>query len=636
MGGFSIQSIMWIQSKALRAPGVRSACAVACGVMLAGAVVQPVWADAQLGELQVTATRMPQPVSKALADVTVVTRADIERQGAGGVADVLQKLPGFQVVRNGDATATTSVMIRGSNSRHVLVLVDGVPTGSQATGGATWESLPLAWVERIEVVRGPLSAAYGSDAMGGVVQIITRKGHGAPRMELALGVSDQSMLQGELSTLGSVGEFNYLVGVTAQASRGFNTRSDVVPTSVAADRDGHAKHSSHARFGWQPMAGQQVQASLSSTHINNQYDASKASNVDDRAKKDSTQAALSWTANWMPAWQTVTSLGQTTDAYEARSSYVYHSATRTQNASVVNQVRLDDVVARVLLERREDHLLNGDLLLLGSEGRGDQKNNGLGLGLEWQADPVVLAVNGRVDNNSRFGVHRTGSAAASFKLAAGHAVRASVGTAFRAPTVYQLFSSYGDPALTPETSQTKELGYTYSEGGVQWGASAYRTHYDQLIDFNFNKICWTGSAGCYGNTAKARIDGVSLTMAGLMVGEVRLQGSLDWLNPTDTVRDKWLPRRARQEAKLRAEWTWLDWNLGAQGQFTSRRYDDAGNTKQLGGYAVYSLDASRKVSNELSVLAKVTNASNHVYQTALNYNTEPRTVFVGMRWTPSR
>ncbi len=121
-----------------------------------------------------------------------------------------------------------------------------------------------------------------------------------------------------------------------------------------------------------------------------------------------------------------------------------------------------------------------------------------------------------------------------------------------------------------------------------------------------------------------------------MVGEVRLQGSLDWLNPTDTVRDKWLPRRARQEAKLRAEWTWLDWNLGAQGQFTSRRYDDAGNTKQLGGYAVYSLDASRKLSSELSVLAKVTNASNHAYQTALNYNTEPRTEFVGMRWTPSR
>lgn len=626
---------MWIQIKALRAPGVRSACAVACGVMLSSIWAWPAWADAQLQPLVVTATRVPSAVSARLADVTVVSRDEIERQGAGGVADVLQRLPGIQVTRNGDAASTTSVFIRGSNTRHVLVLVDGVPVGSQSTGGATWESLPLAWVDRIEVVRGPASSAYGSEAMGGVVQIFTRKGQGAPRLAVGMGVSDQHMLQGDVSATGSVGDFDYLVGAAGASSHGFNALANASPTSQAADRDGYRSHSSHAKVGWRVATGQHVQASLTRAHLDTQFDDSATSQLDDRAKKDSEKAALSWTAHWLPHWQTITTLGQSADVYEIRSSDRYSTHTRIQNAAVVNQLQLDAHSLRLVLERREDRLLNSDLPLLGADGRGDQKTNGVGLGYEYQVQDLAAGLTWRVDNNSRFGEHSTGAASASLQLAPGHRVRASAGTAFRAPTIYQLFSSYGDPALQPETSWSRELGYTLQVDGVQWGVTGFRTHYDQMIDYSVSKICWTGDAGCYANTAKARIEGVSLSMSGLTVGDVRLQGSVDWLNPTDTAKDKWLPRRAREEAKLRAEWAAFDWDLGAQVQATGRRFDDAANSKKLGGYAWYSLDATRKVNANLTVLFKVSNLSNHAYQTALNYNTEPRTVFVGMRWTPA-
>lgn len=627
---------MWFDFKALRAPGLRSACAVVCGVAGAG-LMAPLQAGAeeQLDPLFVTAARVPQALSRTLADVTVIDREVIERQVAGSVADVLRTVPGVQITRNGDAASTTSVMIRGSNTRHVLVLVDGVPVGSQSSGGATWEALPLAWVDHIEVVRGPASVAWGSDAMGGVVQIFTRKGQGAIGVEAGMGLSDQGLVNGDVSLTGGQGAWDYAVGVAGEANRGFNSRANTVPGTVADDRDGHRSNSSHLKLGWQASAAQRLQLSYSGMHVNNKYDASTSSKVDDQALKDSTQAAFNWSAQWLPSWHTVTTLGQSTDAYETRSSYAYHTATRMQNASVLNQWTQGAHGVRVVLERREDRLLNSDLPVLSGGDRGSQADNAVGLGYDFKTSRGGVSLTWRRDDNDRFGSHDTGALAGDLVLAPGHRLRASIGTAFRAPTLYQLYSTYGDPNLKPETSLTRELAYTGEIGLVTLGVTGYHTTFEDLIDFGALGPCLDTYYGCYRNTASARINGVTFSAETTLSG-VRLTGSVDLLNPSDTASHKWLARRARQEGKLRAEWAWLGWDLGAQAQLTGRRYDDAANTKQLGGYALFGVDASRKLTPNWSTVLRVSNLSNHDYQTALNYNSEPRTVFVGLRWTPSR
>lgn len=627
---------MWFDVKALRAPGVRSACAVACGVVCLGLTApQAVRAEDQLDPLVVTATRVPKALSRTLADVTVIDRETIERQVAGSVADVLRTVPGVQITRNGDAASTTSVMIRGSNTRHVLVLVDGVPVGSQSSGGATWETLPLAWVDHIEVVRGPASVAWGSDAMGGVVQIFTRKGQGTLGFEGGVGMSDQGLFNGDAALTGGQGAWDYAVGVAAETSRGFDARANSVVGTRAADRDGHHSNSAHLKLGWQPVTNQRVQLSASNMHVNNKYDASASSSLNDQALKDSSQAGLSWQAQWLPSWRTVTTLGQSTDDYMLRSSYDYHTSTRSQNASVLNQWTQGPHGVRMVLERRADRLLNSDLPLLAGGDRGNQADNAVGLGYDFQTTSGGASVTWRQDHNDRFGNHDTGAVGGDIVLAPGHRLRASIGTAFRAPTLYQLYSTYGDPNLKPETSLTRELAYTGEIGALNLGVTGYHTTYSDLIDFGALGVCLDTYYGCYRNTSSARINGVTFT-AETMLASVRLTGSVDLLNPSDTDKHKWLARRARQEGKVRAEWSWWGWDLGAQAQLTGQRYDDAANTKKLGGYTLFDVDASRKLNANLSTVVRVTNLGNRNYQTALNYNSEPRAVYIALRWTPSR
>ena len=131
-----------------------------------------------LAEVVVTATRVLQPLTDLVADVTIVDRSQIERSGATGLGDVLARLPGIEMARNGGLGGITSVYVRGAETRFTAVFIDGVRVDSQGTGGASWDVIPLSQVDRIEVLRGPAGAVYGSDAMGGVIQIFTRKGEG--------------------------------------------------------------------------------------------------------------------------------------------------------------------------------------------------------------------------------------------------------------------------------------------------------------------------------------------------------------------------------------------------------------------------------------------------------------------------
>ncbi|MCB1258202.1 MAG: TonB-dependent receptor, partial [Microthrixaceae bacterium] len=143
---------------------------------LACSVALSAWAQQSLPEVVVSATRSEQPITDVLADVTLVDRAEIDHLGAASVSDVLERLPGITVNRNGGLASTTNVYLRGAEGRFTAVFIDGVRIDSQSTGGASWNAIPLSQVDRIEVLRGPAAAIYGSDAMAGVIQIFTREG----------------------------------------------------------------------------------------------------------------------------------------------------------------------------------------------------------------------------------------------------------------------------------------------------------------------------------------------------------------------------------------------------------------------------------------------------------------------------
>lgn len=169
-----------------------------------------------LSPIVVTATRVPQPLADLVADVTIIDRATIQRSGETGVADVLARVPGIQISRPGNVGSPTSVFLRGAESRYTAVFIDGVRVDSQSTGGASWQTIPLAQIDRIEVLRGPAAAVYGSDAIGGVIQLFTRKGDGALTPSIGVGIGTyntkkwmrHSVAQAELliTRLGSPGK----------------------------------------------------------------------------------------------------------------------------------------------------------------------------------------------------------------------------------------------------------------------------------------------------------------------------------------------------------------------------------------------------------------------------------------------
>ena len=234
----------------------------------------PVWAQTgslnKLDSVFVTATRSPQKLSDVLADVTVLTRADIERQAFGGVADLLRNNGCAEMTRNGGPASTTSLFLRGADTRHTLVLIDGMRVDSQSTGGATWEALPLSQIERIEVLKGPASAIYGSDAVGGVVQIFTRKsGTGGSKLSLDLGVAAGNLGTKKIDggVFGSSGIFDYAVSVAAERSDGFNATLDLPDSyNYVPDRDGYRNHSASVRLGAQLSREHRVEVMALQSH----------------------------------------------------------------------------------------------------------------------------------------------------------------------------------------------------------------------------------------------------------------------------------------------------------------------------------------------------------------------------------
>ncbi len=573
----------------------------------------------QLTETVVTATRSIQPLSDVVADVTVIDRDRIERSGAAGLADVLKRVPGIEMSRNGGPGATTSVFLRGAESRFTAVYIDGVRIDSQATGGAAWESIPLALVDRIEVLRGPAGAVYGSDALGGVIQIFTKRGEDGFAPFAGVGVGTYNTRKLDAGFSGASGGFDYALGLAHEESDGFNART--VPTQNP-DRDGYRSVSANLRLGFQVNKAHRLEATYLTSDMNSAYDNSLGK--DDRNLHELHTLGLNWQAQWSDAWSTRLSASESSDRYETSPS-PYLTTTRLRSYTLQNEFRRGAHLFTAALERKEDHLENAPI----NQGR---SQNALALGYGFSEKNHTVQFNLRHDKDSEFGGKSTGSAAYAYAFTPEWRASASAATAFRAPTLYQRFSVYGVPTLAPESSRNLELGLRWSQGASSAGLVAYRNKVDNLITFASAGPC-ASSFGCYSNTARAEYSGATLTAAHA-VGGVNLAASLDLQNPRDLNTGKSLARRAKQHATLSADTRVGSWLLGAEAQFSGRRFDDAANTRVLGGYSLLNLSASTPLSKDWTLLARVDNLADKQYELARTYATVGRSLYAGVKWAP--
>nr|WP_246483680.1 TonB-dependent receptor [Paenacidovorax monticola] len=579
-----------------------------------------------MSDVVVTATRTPQPLSDLVADVSIVDRETIETSGATGLVDVLARLPGVEMSRNGGPGTTTSLFLRGAETRFTAVYIDGVRVDSQSTGGAAWEAIPLSLIDRIEVLRGPAGAVYGSDALGGVVQIFTKKGETGVAPYVGVGAGSHGTYRAEAGVSGASGTFDYALGIVRETSEGFNARPIA---GQNPDRDGYRSTAANARLGLQINAAHRIEGTLVANDINSGYDAtytpSKGIVNDDRNLHRLHALGLNWQAQWSTSYKTRLSITDSRDRYETKPS-PYLTETQLRGYLFQNEWRLGAHLFTAALERREDHLTNAPI-------DRERSQDALALGWGYNAGGHTVQLNVRHDSDSEFGGQNTGSASYGYAFTPQWRATASVGTAFRAPTLYHRFSEYGQAGLKPEESRNAELGLRWAEGSSTFSVVAYRNRVKNLISFAGAGPC-ASTFGCYANTARAQYEGV--TLAGShRIGAVQLRGSIDLQNPKDLDTGKQLARRAKRHATFGADTRLAGWTLGAEVQASGRRYDTVANTNVLGGYTLVNLYASTRLARDYQLIARVDNLADKNYQLARTYATPGRTFFVGLKWAPS-
>jgi vitamin B12 transporter len=571
-----------------------------------------------LPDTVVTATRVAQPLTDVLADVTVLGDEQIRASGAVTIGDLLARQPGLELSRNGGPGTATSLYLRGAETRFTAVYIDGIRVDSQSTGGAPWESIALGQVERIEIVRGPAAAVYGSDAIAGVVQIFTRKGEGPFTPYLGVGAGSRRSGRVEAGFSGQSGALDYALGAARELSRGYNSMPAGNP-----DRDGYRQSSASGRLGWKINDAHRVDLSGTHTRMDAQYDGFLPG-LDDHGLNRLSTLGAAWSAQWSKRYSTRLSVSESDQRYETVPS-PYLSKTRLRNVLLQNEWREGSHLFTAALERREDHLVNAPI----DQGR---HQNAIALGYGFSGGPHTLQVNLRHDRDSEFGGQSTGGVAYGYGFAPGWRATVAAGTSFRVPTLYQRFSEYGQPALQPEKGRNIELGLHWARGDSRFGITAYRNRVTNLIVFGAPGPC-AGAFGCYENAGRARLQGVTVSGAHRL-GAVNLAGSLDLQSPRNALTDKLLPRRAQRLLKLSADTRVAGWTLGAEWQAASHRWDNAANTRRLGGHGLVNLYASTTIARDWQLLARLDNLGDKSYQLARGYATPGRTLFVGLRWTP--
>ncbi len=579
-----------------------------------------------LERVVVTANRTPQPLSTVLADISVIAREDIERSGVTGVADLLARQPGIEFTRNGGPGTSTSIFIRGSETRHTAVYIDGVRVDSQSVGGAVWEQIPLDLIDHIEVVRGPAAAVYGSDAVAGVVQLFTKRGSGPARPTASVTIGSYRTLQGQVGVSGSVDALNYSLSAAQGRSDGFDATK---PGAFGhnPDQDGWNRSSVQGRVGYQLSTEHRIDASMLASNLKSGYDGSAT--TDDRNYLNLRTGNVAWQGKWNADATSRLQLGETRSTYETQPS-LYRTETTLRDYTLQHDQRLGTNLVTATLERREDRLFN-PATAFGAEFGGKRHQDAMGLGWRGDFGEHGLQAHVRRDQDSEFGGKSTGSLAWGWAFMPQWRVTASAATSFRVPTLYQRFSQYGVSSLVPESGRNVELGLRWATPRSEASLTAWRNQMTNLIAFGSPGPCLS-TFGCYANVGRAQLEGA--TLAGrTQVADVTLRGSLDWHDPRNLGSDKVLQRRARRLATFGAETALAGWVLGTEVQAAGVRYEEAANTLVLGGYALVSVYLSKPLMQGLSIDARIDNLGDKQYELARNYSTAGRNGQVTLRWT---
>ena len=585
-----------------------------------------------LPEMIVTATRSEIDKQSLSTAATVYTREDIERLQAKSIPDLLRGSTGVDITQTGGYGQLSSVFMRGTNSRHVLVLIDGIKVGSVTAGLTQFEFLPIDQIERVEIIRGPQSSLYGSEAIGGVIQIFTRKAKNAtqtPKVTLDAGGGSYYTSKTAGTVSGKIDNSWYNIGASHFDTEGFNAKQpDLSKYGVnQPDKDGFQNTAVNARAGHHFNNNADLEAFFLHTEGTTHFDG----NFQNQTNFVNQTVGTEGSVDVMQNWRSTLRFGQTLDQTDSFAPMTHKLASRFDttrwNASWLNQF----------------HLSDNHQFTTGADYRFDEidsdtqffKSSRYDVGMFGELhsrlfDNHLINASVRFDNNEAFGNYVTGSAGWRYNCNHGISLLANFGNAFKAPTFNDLYYPFGmgNPNLKPEESTSFESGLVGNHAWGNWELRAYHTDISNLIN-------WApDSSGNWQpkNVDKAKIDGIEAEIGAQFFGwQGKLTGNL--LDPQDRKTNHRLARRADKTLAFDLSRSFDKVDVGGAILAQGYRFDDAGNQTRVGGYATVDLRSAYHFNQNWMLSAKLGNLLDKNYHTVNGYNTADRNFFLSIHYT---
>ncbi|MGF1725840.1 TonB-dependent receptor domain-containing protein [Photobacterium nomapromontoriensis] len=568
----------------------------------------------------ITANRFEQPLKEVIAPVSVVTKEDIDAIQAKSLAEVLRRLPGIQVVSGGYGQ-NTEVYVRGTSSKHLLVMINGVRIGSATLGSADFSQIPLTGVERIEFIRGSRAALYGSDAIGGVLNIITDYQPDEQQAQVTAGVGSDGYTQLSGSVAGALGQNSWgKLAVKTEQADGFSARQ----LPFEQDDDGFDSHNVVAEVG---------------TAINENWQLSLQGYYHDgKADYDDGYGALgAYTDSSL--YNIAAKIGYVRDDFISAVT-VAHNQDKAQNNS--QGVSGSEIKTDRLLANWQNHYQFNQQLGLGgglefyrdsvsnstTVYEEDQRDNAAAyINTVYRAGDVQLEGSLRTDDNDSYGTNTTWLVAAAYSFLESYQLSASAGTGFKAPTFNDFYwPDSGNPELKPEESTNYELSLSGSHTWLDWRITGYRNDVDQLIAWAPVDSSDPFSDWLPMNVEEARLQGLELTTH-FNTGPLYHDVSYDYLDAEDAKTGKQLIRRAKHSVKWNVAYLLDQWQFDMSALYKGKSYEDSTNTETLDAYVLVDVAASYFLNDNIVLRGRIANVFDEAYTLRDTYNVQERSYY---------
>jgi vitamin B12 transporter len=609
--------------------------AVAASVQAQGIEINPV---------VVSATRIEQPLSQVLSSVSVITRADIDKSQAATLADLMQGEAGFEFGRNGGPGTTTSFFLRGQDSINTVVLIDGVKVQVDQIGAIQTTDFPLHQIERVEILKGNVSALYGNSAIGGVINIITRENKGTPKAYGSVSVGSYKTTKAFVGYGGTVEDVNFDLNVGQDQSTGFSAVNNTQKTLANPDADGYQNRYAAAKFEKRISSDTKIGARLNYNLSNVDYDNGDSfSNAptDVHKFKRTTESVSGYVRQAVNSdWVSNLNLTHSEYKYDDTLNGAPYPSSGYKNSLFIGRQNALSWNNTYQVQAQTKTVFGVDLSedafdATGSQQSGiayalNRRSEGYFAGATHQIDKLTIQANARHDefhqekNGASKGDYtaNTGLLGLGYQLDSSWRLTGTASSGFSAPTVYAVNSN---ASIKPEHHHSQEVGATYQTNDALVRAVYFQTQAKDAIIYT-NAYAYVNSDidnKGWELTARTSVQGYSI------------KSSVTLQDPRDVGQNLSQARRAKEYGSLDVSKMLSGYELGARFYAAGARRDaNATSAKTLSGYSTVAFYLSRKIDNEWTARVKLENAFDREYQLAYGYNTPGRGIYATLQYQP--